>query len=470
MLPILRYCAAVITVLANSAESGTYDSNLALGARSGEDLSFTFEIADDFIVDDLVIFLQDRVLEASRRGLSKRINIITKSVRQSSHPKARMSTAGRESLVQAGMLTATSSRESWVQIAMLVILLPLFVILAAYFVLRIIANNQEEEAAKEEKVNNFIDREKGVTVPSKESGKEVVCEKPIGTANRMARLPPTAGPRTQGRLTSPASTYVSSSSGSSPQPSSGSGSRKDKISSQMPTLVEDTPTLIGSHMTYEANEQKRSFPPPLSSRSTATGLGSQVSIDSQASVCSSWYLSHEECQELRNGGSVEVNGSPSFHARLVSKDNVCHLEISLTTSWEAPEATIGPFCWPELSNSEAKIIGPTGEEYGLFAKRGQSFCVSHKSQSDGDDGDVLSDVLTLDPVKTSDGSPVLEVLAGDGMPLGSARLNEEDGDVEIDTDPAVDSVLIVSCVLASFLSNPDIFDASSTKGNPQSDS
>lgn len=434
-----------ISLLGNAAQSLAHKVS---AASSQETSSFVLEIADDLVVNDIISFLQNSVNQASLHGVPNRIEVLTKMVRQKSplqhHSRATLS-------------STSSSGESWVQILLLVFIALLFVLFAAYLVMNLTKN--QDNALHEEKVGKT--RDIGVAFNSfAEASEEVVCDKPVGTASRMTNLPPTAGPRTKGLSTSPASTHVSSTSFSMTPPHSvGSGSKKDKVSS-MPTLVEDTLTLIDSHTT---DEGKRSFPPPLS---LSPRPYHPVSIASTDSVSSSWYFPHAAFQELQNGGIVEVNdcdGSPAFYARLVFKNDFCHLEISRTSSWQTPHATIGPFSWPESSSSEATIVGPAGDEYGSFAKRGQSFRVSHKSQGD-------NDVLTLDPVMTREGCPVLEVSAGDGMPVGSARLNEEDEDVEIDADPDVDGALIVSCVLASFVSNPGLFDTPSKKCNPQSDS
>jgi hypothetical protein len=121
------------------------------------------------------------------------------------------------------------------------------------------------------------------------------------------------------------------------------------------------------------------------------------------------------------------------------------LELARTPSWEEPEASIGPLN-VKTSSDPAKIIGPGRQEYGSFVRSGKGFAVTHCSR--------VGQVLSLEPVTTGKGS-FLEVSAEDGQPIGLAKLNPPTGPgVEIDADPEVDSALIVSCVLASFVVDP----------------
>jgi len=253
---------------------------------------------------------------------------------------------------------------------------------------------------------------------------EIDPAKGVGTKSRMACIPPTA-----------VTTWESFFGSFSKSPANPQEQEVDdpKTSTQATSQQQTT-----AFMSTPPSSSQSMLPPPL-----IPGFESF-----RGDEVSTWTIPHQLCQALVLGTPIEVQGVPPLYARLARKGQHRHIEMGRAKNFDMVEAIIGPLTNHAASGLVAEIFGPDGNLYGSFVQRGNGFAVQHKSKP--------GNVLTLDPVKTAKGS-FLEIAAEDGQPICLARLNDPNSPgVEIDADPDVDSFLLVSCVLASFVSRPEL--------------
>lgn len=244
--------------------------------------------------------------------------------------------------------------------------------------------------------------------------------KPPGTMNRMGRLPPTAWPSFEALPSQGKKKSWPSSNGLAP-------------------ISESTQLTSTDCMSLRSSSSSELFlPPPLNTEfADACEDGELV-----------WAVLAGRCQEFLAGDTIEIAGSPSLYARLVTTEGQRRLEVGSTKEFQAPDASVGPLnsCVP--GGAAAELFGPKAERYGSFQRTSKGgFTVTHKSRA--------PPVLSLDPVTTEKGS-FLEI-AADGHPVCLVNLggHESDG-VEFEPDPDIDASLIVCCVLACFGAAPGL--------------
>jgi len=247
-----------------------------------------------------------------------------------------------------------------------------------------------------------------------------------GTKGRMGMLPPTAQ-ASIGPVPAKA------------QSKSWSFSKRSLLAS----ISESAQLASTDCMTSSSSESSTLFLPPALSPDFAESCKDGTFL---------WTILPDLCHAFVLGSPIEVQGSPSLHARLATNaGGQSRIEMGTVKDFIAADVIIGPLNPCSSSGVVAELIGPDGQVYGSFSRNGDAgFVVTHTSRA--------GNVLSLDPVTTSKGS-FLEI-AAEGHPVCLVQLNDPTGKgVEIDSDPDVDAFLIVSCVLASLVAAPELLPA-----------
>jgi len=140
---------------------------------------------------------------------------------------------------------------------------------------------------------------------------------------------------------------------------------------------------------------------------------------------------------------VGLSGNPLLRAAVKKVHGNRRLEISMPEAGSAPRATVGPAAQGSRS---LELRALKGAFYGMLEMRNTGACYVVK------DGGV---VLTIDG---DTDSLQLSIKSGQGISLASVRCSQEFlgevDHVEVRVEPGVDTVLVLSCVLAVLLLSP----------------
>jgi hypothetical protein len=149
---------------------------------------------------------------------------------------------------------------------------------------------------------------------------------------------------------------------------------------------------------------------------------------------------------LTSDGEIDIvglSGNPLLRAAIKKVHGNRRLEISMPEAGSAPRATVGPAA-PGSRSLELRAL--KGAFYGMLEMRSVGACYVMK------DGNV---VLTIDG---DTDSLQLSIKSGSGVALASVRCSTEFlggiDHVEVRVEPGVDTVLVLSCVLAVLLLSP----------------
>jgi hypothetical protein len=154
---------------------------------------------------------------------------------------------------------------------------------------------------------------------------------------------------------------------------------------------------------------------------------------------------HELAQLTSEGeiGIVGMSGNALLRASLKKVGNQRLLEMCMPEANSAPRATIGP-AGPGTKSLEIRAL--KGALYGTLEMRSSGACF------------VVKDGVTILSIDGDTDSLQLQIRSGHGVELASVSCSTEAlggvDHVEVRVEPGVDTVLVLSCVLAVLLLSP----------------
>lgn len=187
-------------------------------------------------------------------------------------------------------------------------------------------------------------------------------------------------------------------------------------------------------MTGQSIDGSKSVPPPLCPTLVLP-------------VCEARFgVNMEKLALLTSEGEIDIvglSGNPLLRAAVRKVHGGRRLEISMPEAGSAPRATIGP---ATQGSRSLELRALKNQFYGMLEMRNTGACYVVK------DGAV---VLTIDG---DTDSLQLSIKSGQGISLASVRCSTEFlggvDHVEVRVEPGVDTVLVLSCVLAVLLLSP----------------